>query len=230
MCQNTVLTIRNAILDPEEATGREDIADRIARQTLAKRGSDYAGEVRRLLDAALTVMQRCGTGSRPRVSDIVAEAGLSNEAFYRHFKSKDALVNALLEDGADRLRGYLEHQMAKERSPEGKVRRWVAGVLSQAVGEVAATTLAVTWNGGGLADGVAAGRHFATGPLSELLEKPFAQLGSDDPEFDAGLVAHAVLSQLSDYLWQRKEPSRREVERVTAFCLRAAGASAGRGH
>jgi AcrR family transcriptional regulator len=227
LCQNSILTITNAIPDRDWAAGRGDIADRIARQTLAKRGSDYAGEVRRLLDAALAVMQRCGTASRPRVSDIVAEAGLSNDAFYRHFKSKDALVTALLEDGADRLRSYLEHQMAKERSPEGKVRRWVAGVLSQAVGEVAETTLAVTWNGGGLADGVAAGRHFARGPLSELLEEPFAELGSEDPEFDAGLVAHAVLSQLSDYLWQRREPSRREVDRITAFCLRAAGVNSG---
>ena len=41
-----------------------------------------------------------GTTSRPRVADIVAEAGLSNDAFYRHFASKDALVAALVEDGA----------------------------------------------------------------------------------------------------------------------------------
>ncbi len=30
--------------------------------------------------------------SRPRVADIVAAAGLSNDAFYRHFPSKDALL------------------------------------------------------------------------------------------------------------------------------------------
>ena len=48
---------------------------RIARETLARRGAGYETEVRRLLDAALDVMRRCGTASRPRVADIVAAAG-----------------------------------------------------------------------------------------------------------------------------------------------------------
>src|SRR5262245_61862471 len=108
-----------------------DVAERIAQQSMAKRGANYADEVRRLLDAGLEVMRRCGTTSRPRVSDIVAAAGCSNDAFYRHFPSKDALVVAILEDGAQRLRSYLSHQMAKEAAPERQVRRWVEGVLAQ---------------------------------------------------------------------------------------------------
>src|SRR6266567_691280 len=132
----------NAILNQQN-----DVPARIAQRALAKRGADYASEVRRLLDAALEVMRQGGTASRPRVADIVAAAGLSNDAFYRHFPSKDALVAALVDDGALRLQSYLEHQMAKEPAPEAKVRRWVEGVLSQAEGEVAVTTLAVIWNG-----------------------------------------------------------------------------------
>src|SRR2546426_5260521 len=99
---------QNAIADSA------DVANRIARQTMARRGPDYASEVRRLLDAGLDVMRTCGTASRPRVSDIVAAAGLSNDAFYRHFASKDALVAAILEDGAERLTGDLTHPLAKE--------------------------------------------------------------------------------------------------------------------
>ena len=148
------------------------------RRTLAKREDQYASEVRRLLDAALEVIRRCGTSSRPRVADIVAEAGLSNEAFYRHFRSKDALVTAILEDGGERLRSYLDHQLAKESTPEGQVWRWVRGVLAQADKEIAATTLAVLWNASALGGGPAAGRHFASAPLSSLLHEPFAALGS----------------------------------------------------
>lgn len=166
-------------------------------------------------------MRRRGTTSRPRVSDIVEEAGLSNEAFYRHFRSKDALVASILEDGAQRLGSYLAHQMAKDTKPEGQVRRWVAGVLAQSEEEVAATTLAVLWNGGSIGDGLASGRHFASAPLAVLLEGPFAELGSEDPALDASLAAHATLGRLSDHLWKRTTPSRHEVERVTAFCLRA---------
>lgn len=201
-----------------------DVADRVARQTLARRGAGYASEVRRIIDAAMVVMQRCGTTSRPRVADIVAEAGLSNEAFYRHFKSKDALVTVILEDGAERLVSYLAHQMAKERAPQSQVRRWVVGVLSQANAEIAAATLAVLWNGGALEDGPASGRHFASAPLAVLLHRPFTELGSHDPELHASLAAHATLGKLSDYLWRRVEPSRAEVERIADFCLAAVAA------
>ena len=239
-----ILAIKNSISDlggqppgtAETATGgsdpgppETDVAGRIVRRSLAKREEEYAGEVRRLLHAALEVMQKCGTSSRPRVADIVAAAGLSNEAFYRHFRSKDALVNALLEDGAERLRSYLTHQLAKERTPDGKVRRWVSSVLSQADGEVAATTLAVLWNGGSAAGGLAAGRHFATSPLASLLEEPFAALGSETPELDAALAAHATLGTLSDLLWRRAEPTRADIDRVTNFCVRAVSPTPRRG-
>jgi AcrR family transcriptional regulator len=197
----------------------KDLAARIAEQTLAKRGEEYASEVRRLLDAALEVIRQCGTASRPRVADIVAAAGLSNEAFYRHFPSKDSLVAALLEDGTERLASYLSHQMSKESAPESQVRRWVEGVLSQTRREIAATTLAVLWNGGTVGGG---GRHNAAAPLGALLDQPLAALGSEDPEMDASLVAHAALGKVSDYLWAEKTPTRGEIEYIVAFCLAVA--------
>ena len=129
---------------------------------------------------------------------------------------------AVVEDGGERLQSYLSHQMAKELTPEGKVRRWVRGVLSQADKDIAATTLAVLWNASALGGGPAAGRHFASAPLSSLLVEPFAALGSLAPAFDAALASHATLGMLSDCLWQQVQPSRGEVERVTTFCLRAA--------
>jgi AcrR family transcriptional regulator len=222
-----ILAIKNAIPNSELAVpagspeGNGDVAERIVRRSLAKREGEYAGEVRRLLDAALEVMQRCGTSSRPRVADIVTAAGLSNDAFYRHFRSKDDLVNALLEDGAERLRSYLAHQMAKAKTPQAQVRRWVEGVLAQADGDMAAATLAVLWNGSGVDGGLAAGRHFAAAPLASLLHEPFGALGSDAPGLDAALAAHATLGLLSDCLWRGAAATRVEVDRVTGFCVRA---------
>jgi AcrR family transcriptional regulator len=167
-------------------------------------------------------MRRCGTSSRPRVADVVAEAGLSNDAFYRHFASKEALVAAILEDGTERLGSYLAHQMDKAPTPEGRVRRWVEGVMSQAVDEdIAATTLAVLWNAGVLGAGPAAGPAAARGPLATLLRDPFAELGSADPELDASLAAHAVVGKLADDLWRRTQPTSDEIERVVRFCLAA---------
>ena len=195
------------------------VAERVAQRTLADRESTYADEVRRLLDAALVVMLRCGTASSPRVADIVAEAELSNDAFYRHFKSKADLVTALLEDGAERLRSYLAHQMEKEQMPEAQVRRWVQGVLSQADPGIAETTLAVLWNGGSVGIEQASGRHFASAPLAGLLHEPLAVLGSDNAELHSRLAAHATLGMLADHLWQQTTATRREIEEITAFCL-----------
>lgn len=222
--------IQNAIphgTGDEAPTGTDDVASRVARQTMARRSADYAGEVRRLLDAALEVMARNGTATRARVADIVATAGLSNEAFYRHFRSKDALVGALLDDGAERLRSYLAHQMHKERTPAAQVRRWVHGVLAQADGEIASATLAVLWNAGAVDQGLTSGRHFASAPLATLLHEPFAMLGSPQPELHASLAAHAVLGKLSDHLWQRTRPTEREVASIIDFCLAAARRSGG---
>ncbi len=197
-----------------------DVAERIARQTLARRGSDYTDEVRRLLDAALESMRRCGTTSRPRVADIVAVAGLSNDAFYRHFASKDMLVAAILEDGTERLAQYLAHQMAKQARPEDKVRVWVEGILSQAADdEIASTTLAVLWNAGSLGEGSASGPPSASAPLAALVGEPFEELGNSDPSLAASLAAHAVVGTLSDYLWQRTRPTSADTAHIVACCL-----------
>ncbi len=208
----------NSITEPDDI-----LAARIAQRALTKRGAEYAGEVRRLLDAALTVMRERGTASRPRVSDIVAAAGLSNDAFYRHFPSKDALVAAVLEDGTVRLSGYAAHRMQGEPDPRARVRRWVAAVLSQANGEVAAATLAVLWNAAGPGAGMDPSAASAGARLAGLLAPTLAELHSPTPESDATLLAHSVVGTLGDHLWHHTTPTEADIDRVTAFCLRALG-------
>jgi AcrR family transcriptional regulator len=201
---------------------RNNVAARIAERALVAREAEYAVEARRLLDAGLDVMRRCGTASRPRVADVVAAAGLSNEAFYRHFPSKDALVAAILEDGTERLAAYVAHLMAKEATPQGRVRRWVEGVMSQAADEdIAATTLAVLWNGESLGRHPASGRPSPADTLAPLLHEPFAELGSAAPDLDASLAAHAAIGRLSDHLWRRVAPTPAEVDHIHRFCLAA---------
>ena len=96
--QNNILSMENPSL-PDDT----DVVSRIARQTLAKRGPGLhrrgAPADRRRSDGHAPVRNRF----RPRVADIVTEAGISNEGFYRHFASKDALVAAILDDGTERL-------------------------------------------------------------------------------------------------------------------------------
>ncbi len=212
-----VLMLKNAIL-----TNASDVAGAIAQHTLARREAQDASEVRRLVDAGLEVMRTCGTAASPRVADIVAAAGLSNDAFYRHFASKEALVAAILEDGSARLSSYLDHQMAKGSTPADKVRRFVEGVMSQAADEdIAATTRAVLWNGGTLSVRLGSRRTSPAVSLAPLLREPFAQLGSTSPDADAVLVAHAAIATLSDLLWERVRPTRATIDHFAEFCLAA---------
>ena len=59
-------------------------------RALAKQRAEATREVEAILDAALRVAERV-TPAAPRVADIVAEAGISNQAFYRYFAGKDDL-------------------------------------------------------------------------------------------------------------------------------------------
>ncbi len=207
-----VLVMENAV------PPTKDVAARIAADTLAKRGP-----TRTRSGASSTPPSPSWASTAPRrgvrVADIVAAAGVSNDTFYRHFSSKDALVVALLEDGTERLASYIAHQMSKESTAERQVRRWVEGVLSQTREEAASTTLAVLWNGSSIGTGVTAGRHNAGAPLAALLHEPFAALGSADPELDSSLVAHATLGKVADYLWAHARPSRAETEHIARFCI-----------
>jgi len=218
--QNKILMSQNAI--PSKLDRDGDVATAIAQRRVAKREEQYAREVRQLLDAGLEVMRTCGTASSPRVADIVAAAGLSNDAFYRHFASKESLVATILADGTVRLTSYLRHRMEKASTPEDQVRQWVEGVMAQAADEdIAATTRAVLWNTGSLSDRVGPDRPSAAASLATLLREPFAQMGREDPQTDATLVAHAAVGLLADFLWQRARPTRAQIEHVVDFCLAA---------
>jgi hypothetical protein len=104
-------------------------------------------------------------------------------------------------------------------------------VLAQAADEdIAATTRAVLWNGASVGEGVPTGRPSASRPLAALLREPFAALGSASPDLDASLVAHAVVGQLSEYLWERTRPRRADIAHVVDVCLAVATAGQGRGN
>ncbi|MGW0181976.1 TetR/AcrR family transcriptional regulator [Nocardia sp. NPDC003345] len=215
---------KNAILSDSDPGS--DLAGRIARQAVAGREAEYAGEVRRLLDAALDQVRRCGPDGRPRVADIVAAAGSSNDAFYRHFRSKDALMAALLTDGTERLGRYVAHRMAKESDPAARVRSWVSAILAQAETASAADTRAVLCQTGGLGVDLVSGRA-ASAPrrLAALLHAPLAELGVREPEYVAGLLAYSAVGKLSEHLWSDIEPTAEEVARLGDYCLFVAAAA-----
>jgi AcrR family transcriptional regulator len=207
----------NAGLDAADA-----IVARTTQRALARRQAAYTDEVRRLLDAGLAVMRQSGTTKSPRVSDIVEAAGLSRDAFYRHFASKEDLVAAIVEAGADRLVSYVRHQLVKEHDPAEQLRRWVEAIMSQATNpEVAHSTRAVLWNGGRVSDHSRPEAVTSNAALADLIVEPIAALGSPDPERDAIAAAHATMGVMEYFLWRVVTPTGADIANLVRFCTAA---------
>jgi AcrR family transcriptional regulator len=190
----------------------------LAQRALSGRMETYAEEARRLIDAAFVVMARTGS-LEPRVSDIVAEAGLSNQAFYRHFPSKDALLLAALADGQQRLVGYLVHRLARVEDPAEQIREWIAGVLEQARDlDAAAATRPFAVNGARLSERFPAEMSASRETLLATLRDPVARAGGD-PERDTVLVHDLAIARMHQAIVAGQPPTSDEIEHLVRFCL-----------
>ena len=189
----------------------------LADRAVADRRAAYATEARRLIDAAFVVMRRSGSID-PQVRAIVQEADLSNQAFYRHFPSKDALLLAVLADGQHQLVAHLERRVAAASDPAEQVQRWISGVMAQARDRDAAeATRPFACNSARLADlfpeDLAASRAELLGSLAPAVHA----LGGTDE--DAELVRDLAFARMNDAIAHRRVPPRAEVQRLVDFCL-----------
>ncbi len=193
-----------------------NVVPELADRTLSERHETYAAEIRGLLDAALVVMQRDDTID-PKVADIVREAGLSNQAFYRHFAGKDDLLLTLLADGRERLARTVERRMESATGREARVRAWVTAVLDQARDpQAAAATRPFVANSDRLAvdhpDEVRRSREDMLAPLATTVG-----------DANALAVYHLTMGVMHDAISARRAPARREIDSVIEFAIRGCG-------
>lgn len=196
------------------------LAEQLAGRAADARLRWHEQEVRRLLDAGLRLMTDLGPDRSPRVSDIVRAAGLSNQAFYRYFVSKDELVAAVIDQGERRLVRHVQRQMDKDQDPEAKLRRCVRAVAAQAgAPDVARATRAVLSQAGGSTYSGGARTRQLVDLLAALLVGPVRDLGSADPVRDARTATAATTSLMLDHLWRGTTPTEEDLEHVVVFCL-----------
>ncbi|MGH8984828.1 MAG: TetR/AcrR family transcriptional regulator [Acidimicrobiia bacterium] len=198
------------------------VAERVASRALASRQEAYTDEVRRLVDAGYAVLRRTG-GLEPRVGDVVREAGLSNQAFYRHFRGKDELLLAILDDGQRQLVGYLEHRLAGVEPGAAQVRAWIEGVLEQARNRSAAeNTRPFALGSARLADRfseeMARSRESVVAPLRAAVTAT-----GGDPERDTDAVYQLTMGTMNDALVRRVTPSKADIAHVVEFALAGVG-------
>lgn len=188
-------------------------------RALGRAQQDALEEIEQILDAAMRVLERIAP-TEPRVADIVAEAGTSNQTFYRYFAGKNELLHAVMERGVVRTRSYLRHQMSKQTDPAAQVAAWVEGLLAPlakpgtARSDAALSRLTITGN--------PVGRAALDDQLGELLIAPFTAAGRPNPELDARVVQHAVIGMLARHVAAGTTPDDEECRHLIDFCAAAA--------
>jgi AcrR family transcriptional regulator len=204
----------------------ETLARRAAERAIAGRQAEIAGEMRRIVDRTMALIERTGTVNPP-LREILAETGLSTQAFYRHFRSKDEVLLVLLDDGRRQLVSYLEHRMATVDEPRQKIGEWVRGVLAQGTNETAASrTRPFVASEDRLAQAFSAEHAASVDLLIDLLVTVIAdQMGRGDADAraDAAAVYELAFGRLRHHLVRGTRPTDQEIDHLVLFSLGGIG-------
>ncbi|MEM9176787.1 MAG: TetR/AcrR family transcriptional regulator [Myxococcota bacterium] len=194
-------------------------------RSLARRRATAQDEVERLVTAAFSVIERTGH-LEPKVSDILREAGLSNQAFYRHFAGKHALLVTVLDEGIRGLARYLAQRMDGIDDPVEAVREWIRGMAAQATdptGARASRPFALAR--GRLAESfpaeVADSERRVAAPLRAVLERgrERGRMPEVDAETESEALYHLMMGWVEARLVAGRQPSPDEVDALEALAL-----------
>jgi AcrR family transcriptional regulator len=207
------------------------LVERAINRALSEQYAVAAQEVERIVEATYRVIEREGTID-PRIRDILEEAGLATQAFYRHFKSKDELLLVLLDDGRRRLAQYLRHRMEKAEGPVDEVRAWIEGILAQASNpDAAARTRPFVLGLQRLEEKYPDEQHASVALLIDMLESVVVEgteggtFGPVDAHLGTLFIYELAIGVMEGHLMRGTRPSPAETDQLVSFCLRGLAAS-----
>jgi AcrR family transcriptional regulator len=206
--------------DIDHGGKRPTLAEQAVRRRLAEVEEVAQADVRALMDAGLSLMVESSGGRGPRVADIVAAAGLSNDSFYRYFASKDALVEAIVDQGARTVVSYVRHRITESADPADQIRAGVAAIMKQASDSaLAGMTRTVLSNSTSMSPESTHVSVALVDSLAELLVAPAQGLGAADPARAAKTIAATAIARMQYYLFSGVTPSDDDLDHLTAFLL-----------
>jgi AcrR family transcriptional regulator len=166
----------------------------------------YPAEVERqlIMDAAVDIMAANGYLDAA-VGDVLANAGVSTRAFYRHFATKDELVLALFRRDAESVARKLGDAVGAAGDPVRGLETWIDGYLDLFYDPRRArrTTLfraPAVRQAEGYDVELARAQELLAAPLIEILHQGHAAglLRSDEPEQDAPTLVAIASAATSD--------------------------------
>lgn len=201
-------------------------AVRSAERAVEARYGVYLEEAQRLIRAGIEEIREKGNVA-PRVADVVRRARLSNKAFYRHFKSKEELLLAVLEEGMQQRVADFEKRMAAATSARGRVEAWIEGVLVQATDPEEARAVRPMYVyqarlAENLGDQLWETRERLCRPLVVALRAGLesGELPGIDPERDADAIQYLCLGWVNGHVLANTTPTAESARAVAEFAMR----------
>ncbi|HZU80001.1 MAG TPA: TetR/AcrR family transcriptional regulator [Acidimicrobiales bacterium] len=206
----------------------DTLAHRAVERAVADRRTELAEAMQRVVEATYELVERTGS-LEPSMRQILAHTGLSTQAFYRLFRSKDELMLALLDDGRRRLVGHLEQRIGRADTPEAKLRSWVEGVMAQAADSRAAgRTRPFVVGEDRIAEMFPDEHQASVEQLVTLLLEPLTAFRGEPTDGtgaspgvrrDAEAVYRLTFATLRDHLLARQRPAPETVDHLVSFVL-----------
>jgi len=208
-----------------EPTTPDTLRSRSVERALQPRFDRSSEQVERIMQAAVDLIRETETDDL-HVTDVIAAAGVSNRAFYRHFSGKTELLMAVLEDGNRQYIAHLERRMTACDTHLGAVEAWIRGMLARAQNPSRATdTRPFILNGMRLAyefpqESLAADETLRA-PLRDALVAADAagEISAPDVARDVSHLVQLTLGHMTWSLIQRHPLRAEDVDDVVAFAL-----------
>ena len=168
-------------------------------------------------------------GENFTTQDLIKEADVALQTFYRHFGSKDQILLAVV---ADLIRGHCEQLAADGEAYADPVERfhlYIAGTLSTLGAPGVAGARFMTSQHWRLHQAYPDELAAATKPFADLVQvvleeaRDAGRLSPRDPERDAWLINKLVMSVFHHYAFADDPASGTVAEDVWEFCLAAVG-------
>jgi len=185
-------------------------------------------QARVIVDAARQLIERQGEFT---TQELVKEAGIALQTFYRYFGSKDQLLLALIEQMVGGQAAAMEAEAAAIEDPLARLHFYVTAPLHFLADEHSrGSARAITAEHWRLHQLFPDAIEDASRPMVELLRRTLVDaqaagsVTANDAERDAWLMVEIVRSTFHHYAFAELEPSLDAVaEHVWTFCLRGVG-------
>jgi AcrR family transcriptional regulator len=206
----------------ERAADRSPLVNRSRARSIA--------QAKAMVEAARRLIAE--RGERFTTQDLVKEAGVALQTFYRHFEGKDQLLLAVLEDTIAEGAADFEAGAARLSNPMDRLRSYITTALrslDQGDGVAARFITAEHWR---LLQLFPQEMAYVTKPVTDLILREITTAQADglihpaDPERAAWLITKLTMAAFHHYAFAPGDEGAATVDDdVWAFCLQALGGS-----